>query len=616
MCGIAGIIKYNHQPILEESLKSMGQSIAHRGPDASGFFIKDNVGLVHRRLSILDLSLSGNQPFYSSDGNYILIFNGEIFNFKEFYPELKAKGYSFSSSSDTEVLLFLLMEYGMKVLSRLNGFFAFAFYDLSKKEVFLARDRFGVKPLFYLENDQEFIFGSEPKVIFQAGTNKNINAEVLSELLFYRYVSGESTVFQSVKRILPGHYFSISTATNSKKVVRWFNLKNEALNHAPINDPLNWFQTTFDQSVAYRMIADVRVGTMLSGGLDSSSVLFSQSSQGYKDLSAWNVSISNYQFDESSLAKRFAESRDVLFNTFEFKGNELMSLIRQAIINNDEPLMHLQDGHLLGLSRKAKEEVSVLLSGEGADEIMGGYVRYKVHDKRLRYQLLQVLPFLPNSFVKADRWKKMKRYLSQGNENLQIMTNSNEHFLADFSQFGFSESDFRVSYKEKILQESKEIYPNNPLRQLLYFEQHTHLYTLNDRNDRTTMGASIECRDPFLDPNLVIGIASLGDDWFDTSGKGKKLLFESIGQKLPDYLRNHPKIGFSIPWDRYLLSREDFRESYEEIPRCKLFQMDPFDKIDIRKMMNRFEGGDKSFLPMIKQFFFLSLWFNIQFEGA
>jgi Asparagine synthase (glutamine-hydrolyzing) len=138
--------------------------------------------------------------------------------------------------------------------------------------------------------------------------------------LFYRYVSGESTVFKSVKRILPGHYFSISTATNSKKVVRWFNLKNEALNLAPINDPLNWFQATFDQSVAYRMIADVRVGTMLSGGLDSSSVLYSQSSQGYKGLSAWNVSISNYQIDESSLAKRFSESRDVLFNTFEFKG--------------------------------------------------------------------------------------------------------------------------------------------------------------------------------------------------------------------------------------------------------------------------------------------------------
>lgn len=616
MCGIAGIVRYNKKPVLKETLQAMGESIAHRGPDAAGFWFEGNVGFVHRRLSILDLSEAGTQPFYSQDQNHVLVFNGEIFNFKEFYPELKSKGYSFHSTSDTEVLLYLLMEYGMEVLGRLNGFFAFAYYNRQKEELYLARDRFGVKPLFYVESDQELIFGSEPKSIFTAGQEKKVNESVLTELLFYRYVSGEATVFQNIKRILPGHYFCLSTVSPKKRIVRWFSLKDEALKGEKIQDPVNWFQTTFDQSVAYRMISDVPVGTLLSGGLDSSSILYSQTEQGFKGLSAWNVSISKYQFDESALARKFAESRGVEFNTFEFRGKDLMSLIIQSIKNNDEPLMHLQDGHLLGLAGKAKEKVSVLLSGEGADEIMGGYVRYKVHDKRLRYQLLQILPYLPASLIKAPRWKKMSRYLSEGSEDFQLMSNSNENFLSDFTSLGFSETELRVSYKDRILKEAKELYPKNSLRQLLYFEQHTHLYTLNDRNDRTTMGASIECRDPFLDYNLVVGIAGLGDEWFDTDGKGKKLLFESIGQKLPSFLKSHPKIGFSIPWERYFLSREDFKSYYEEIPSCELLRMEPFDKINIKKMMGDFEKGDNRNLSFIKQFFFLALWYKVHFENV
>jgi asparagine synthase (glutamine-hydrolysing) len=616
VCGIAGIVRYNKKLVLKETLQAMGESIAHRGPDASGFWYEGNVGFVHRRLSILDLSEAGTQPFYSQDQNHVLVFNGEIFNFKEFYPELKSKGYSFHSSSDTEVLLYLLMEYGMEVLGRLNGFFAFAYFNRQKEELYLARDRFGVKPLFYAESDQELIFGSEPKSIFTGGQEKKINKSVLTELLFYRYVSGEATVFQDIKRILPGYYFCLSTVSPKKRIVRWFNLKEEALKREKIQDPVNWFQTTFDQSVAYRMISDVPVGTMLSGGLDSSSILYSQTDQGFKGLSAWNVSISKYQFDESALARKFAESRGVEFNTFEFKGKGLMSLIIQSIKNNDEPLMHFQDGHLLGLAGKAKEKVSVLLSGEGADEIMGGYVRYKVHDKRLRYQFLQILPYLPASLIKAPRWKKMRRYLSEGSEDFQLMSNSNENFLSDFTSLGFSETELRVNYKERILKEAKELYPKNSLRQLLYFEQHTHLYTLNDRNDRTTMGASIECRDPFLDYNLVVGIAGLGDEWFDTDGKGKKLLFDSIGQKLPSFLKSHPKIGFSIPWERYFLSREDFKSFYEEIPSSELLRMEPFDKINIKKMMKDFEKGDNSNLSFIKQFFFLALWYKVHFENV
>lgn len=615
MCGIAGIIHKKSLQITEDLLDKIGNSIIHRGPDASGKFIEKNVGLVHRRLSILDLTEAGNQPYFSPDGNYVLVFNGEIFNFQEFLPELTAKGYSFKSHSDTEVLLYLLLEYGMEVLPRLNGFFAFVLYNKSTRELILARDRFGVKPLFYAQDSEKFVFGSEPKAIFAAGLTKQINDSVINELFFYRYVSGENTVFKSVMRLLPGHWMKVSSEGKILETRRWFSLKSASLSQSKITDPLNWFEETFHQSIRYRMISDVPVGTLLSGGLDSSSVLYSQVSQGFKGLSSWNISFSNYQHDESEVARKFSQSLDVDFNTHEFKGEQLMGLVEEAVKNHDEPLMHLQDGHILGISRKAKEKVTVLLSGEGADEVLGGYVRYKVHDKAWRYQLLQILKYVPERFLKQDRMKKMKRYLAEGSEDFQMMSNSNENFLSDLKNYGGIHGELEVPYRRSILEEAKSLYPKNRLRQLLYLEQHTHLFTLNDRNDRTTMGASIECRDPFLDPNLVIGVASLEDSWFDTEGKGKKLLFDSIGKHLPDYITKHPKIGLSVPWNEYFLQQDEFASHFHSIEKNPILEHDTFQKLQIRKILHDFQKDGKTNYGLVRQLFFLTLWYKIQFEG-
>ncbi|PZV79136.1 asparagine synthase (glutamine-hydrolysing) [Algoriphagus aquaeductus] len=615
MCGIAGIIHKKSQSITEDLLDSMGESISHRGPDASGKFLQDNLGLVHRRLSILDLTEAGNQPYFSPDGKYVLVFNGEIFNFQEFLPELSSKGYIFKSHSDTEVLLYLLIEYGMGVLERLNGFFAFALFNKSSKELLLARDRFGVKPLFYAQNEEVFVFGSEPKAIFGSGFAKQINSAALNELFFYRYVSGENTVFKSVMRLLPGHWMRISPEGKILENYRWFSLKSAALSFPKISNPLDWFEETFHKSIRYRMISDVPVGTLLSGGLDSSSVLYSQSAQGFRGLSSWNISFSNYQHDESDVAKRFSENLGVDFNSHEFRGENLMGLVKEAINYHDEPLMHLQDGHILGISKKAKEKVTVLLSGEGADEIMGGYVRYKVHDKAWRYQLLQGLRYIPEKYLKQDRMKKMKRYLAEGNQDFQMMSNSNETFLSDFKIYGGLGGELEVPYRREILDEAKSLYPNNRLRQLLYLEQHTHLFTLNDRNDRTTMGASIECRDPFLDPNLVIGVASLSDSWFDTRGKGKKLLFDSLGKHLPDYITKHPKIGLSVPWNEYFLRQDEFLTHFHTIQNSPILEYDTFQKLQVPKILKDFRQDGKTNYGLVRQLFFLTLWFKIQFEN-
>lgn len=613
MCGIAGIIYKKSTTVSDQILDQMGESIINRGPDASGKFRLQNIGFIHRRLSILDLTEAGNQPYISSDGRYILVFNGEIFNFQEFMPELKHKGYQFKSHADTEVLLYLLIEYGLEVLSRLNGFFAFSFFDTERKELTLVRDRFGVKPLFYASDDEKFVFGSEPKVLFAGGYSKTINESALNELFFYRYVAGEATVFSGIHRLLPGHWMRISEDGQILETKRWFSLKDAALAKSPISKPLEWFEETFHQSINYRMISDVPVGTLLSGGLDSSSVLYSQASQGFQGLSAWNISFSNYQHDESAVARKFAESLGVSFHSHEFRGQDLMELVKKSISNHDEPLMHLQDGHILGIAKEAKKKVTVLLSGEGADEILGGYVRYKVHDKAWRYQLLQALRYVPDRYLKQDRMKKMKRYLAEGDEDFQLMSNSNENFLSDFKKFGGHLENLTIPYRQQVLTEAKSLYPKNKLRQLLYLEQHTHLFTLNDRNDRTTMGAAIECRDPFLDPNLVVGVASLPDEWFSTAGKGKKLLLNSIGSHLPEYITKHPKIGLSVPWNEYFLKQEEFRDHFESMEKSPLFQFDTFEKLQIQKICGDFKKDGITNYGMVRQLFFLSLWFEAQF---
>ncbi len=613
MCGIAGIVYKNSREVSTQELEFMGNSIIHRGPDASGMYKFQNLGFLHRRLSILDLTEAGNQPFCSEDNRYVLVFNGEIFNFKEFKAELSGRGYVFRSQSDTEVLLYLLIEYGVSVLSRLNGFFAFSLFDRAKNEILLVRDRFGIKPLFYGQDEHKIVFGSEPKALFAGGLEKKIKESSLNELFFYRYVSGENTVFQGVKRLLPGHFMRISSTGQILGTTRWFSLKDAALNHSKIKKPLEWFEEVFHQSIRYRMIADVPVGTLLSGGLDSSSVLYSQVSQGFQGLSAWNISFSNYKFDESKVARKFSQSLGVDFHTHEFRGAELMGLVKQSILNHDEPIMHLQDGHILGISKKAKEKVSVLLSGEGSDEILGGYVRYKVHDKPWRYQLLKSFKYIPNRFLKEERLKKMKRYFQEGGQEFQMMSNSNENYLGEVNKVGGIPGELLIPFRVQMLEEAKTLYPCNRLRQLLYLEQHTHLCTLNDRNDRTTMGASIECRDPFLDKNLVIGAASLPDEWFNIEGKGKRLLIESEGRHLPEYITKHPKIGLSVPWNEYFLNQEEFRHHFERMHKSALFEFETFGQLQISRIIEDFRKDGKSNYGLVRQLFFLSLWYECQF---
>ncbi len=613
MCGIAGIINKNQAPVNQDKLISMRDSMVHRGPDAAGIYIDEHIGFAHRRLSIIDLSSNGNQPFHSNCKRYTLTFNGEIFNYQEIKAGLIQQGFNFQTKTDTEVLLQLMINEGIHCLHKLIGFWAFAFYDHQEKTTLLVRDRMGIKPLFYSQTNTEFAFASEPKAFFAYGIEKAIDETHIDELFFYRHVSGENTIFKGIKRILPGYYMMVNSDGQITQTTRWFHLGEEAKKYPSIENPYQWFEDTFLSSVNYRMVSDVKVGTMLSGGLDSSAVIYAQSQLGYKNISTWNIAFSDSKHDESKIAAKYTKELGLDFHSFEFSGDQLAALTEEAIYNSDEPFMHVQEPHLLGLAKEAKKDVSVLLSGEAADEILGGYVRYKMHSYKLRYKLLQLLNYVPSKYIKDERWRKMKKYLYTKNESTQIMMNANILYIKDLEENNIGGLNLLPSYRLEILKEAETYFPNNTVRQLMYLEQFTHIPTLNDRNDRVSMGASIENREPFEDYRIVSGAFSLPDQYFSTKGKGKQVLMNSIGKKLPEYITNHRKVGLSIPWDHIMLNQPYFRDHFDKMHLSDFFKIGNMSQINVIQLMNDFKNGKKENYAFVRQIFFLSLWYESYF---
>ncbi|OJH11858.1 asparagine synthase (glutamine-hydrolyzing) [Flavobacterium psychrophilum] len=548
MCGINGILHLSSKLVDKNQLVKMRDVLAHRGPDDAGIFIEKNIGLGHRRLAIIDTSSAGHQPFYSENGRYVIVFNGEIYNYKDFYAELKDKGVALKSDSDTEVLLKLYELYGLEILPRLNGMFAFAIWDKEQKKLVLARDRMGVKPLYYSLYQSTLYFASEQKALFASGIPIQISESGLEEYFFNRFVAGENTLYNHVNKILPGHYMTIYENGNSK-TTKWWNLKEEIQNHETIANPKKWFEETFFESVRLRMVSDVPVGVLLSGGLDSGSILSSLYHQDYKNIQTFNIGFSEEKHNESYLAKNITEEYNYEYNSMKVEGDLLYDSLLESSYFQDEPLMHLNEPHLLAVSKLANAKVKVLLSGEGADELMGGYVRYKA---LRRPTLLKAISYLSNfNFLNNNpRFNKLLRYSKITNNSDLVLFNSTSVYPNDIHEFYGEKKEPINEYRYQLLNEAKELYPNSLQRQALYFDQHTYMCSLLDRNDRCTMGASIECREPFLDQRLVAGLGTLDDNWLFSGKKGKYILKNTMQDKLPQDMAHVKNMGRSLKFGK------------------------------------------------------------------
>jgi asparagine synthase (glutamine-hydrolysing) len=607
MCGISGIAERDPHvlPDVELALR-MRDAIAARGPDDAGLLREPGVALGSRRLAILDLSPRGHMPMATPDGRWAITYNGEIYNYRELREELAAQGERFVSDSDSEVLLRLWSLEGAACLERLNGMFAFAVWDRKERSLALVRDRLGVKPLVWAEKDGRLFFASEPKALFSAGISREPEDAALAELLCFRFVAGEATPFRCVRRLRPGHL--LTWKEGRATIRRWWNLAERARERRQSGDAAEWFARTFDDAVRKRRISDVPLGVLLSGGLDSSSVAASIAAQGHEGLASFTVRFPDAGYDEGPLALALARRWGFDAHERTVTDAELPELLRRATRANDEPLAHGNDPHLLALSLIAKPRVTVLLSGEGGDETLSGYVRYRplrwpgvTAATGLAAGALASVPGVP------ARLRKLSRMAALGDSGRWVLFNACDTLPADLREILPERPSVSFPHREAILEEARGVYPGEPLRQVLYSDQHTFLVSILDRNDRMTMEASIECRVPFLDYRLVEGLAGLPTRELLRGRGGKPLLRRALGSRLPEEILAHRKWGFGVPWRR-LLRDGELRRQVARLPDGELVRRGAVRKEGVRALASRFLAGDDSRLSLLRQLLFVEIW--------
>ncbi len=605
MCGICGVVRPDpHAASDEAALTVMRDALTHRGPDDAGNLVDAGVGLGSRRLAIRDLSPRGHMPMRTPDGRYSIVYNGEVYNSEELRRQLESRGWSFRSSSDTEVVLYLFAEFGPAMLERLNGMFAIAIWDHRERTLFLARDRLGVKPLYYTSNRGTLMFASEPKALFAGGWPARVDPGCWEELMCFRYVAGEGTPYEGVRRLLPGHFMLWRDGRIT--TTRWWNLGDYAAGAAEPAEA--WFRATFDDAVGLRRISDVPIGVLLSGGLDSASVAASLAIQAGTGVESFTVGFSEPGFDERPLARDVVSRWGLTAHEMTVAPGDLADLLLGALRLNDEPFAHGHEAHIWAISRYAKPHVTVLLSGEGSDEVLGGYSRYR---PLLFPRVLQAAQGLMGKGAAAlaprGSRAKLQRLVGLPSVDAAVLFNACDVLPADLGALGFPvRSEF--AYRRAVLDEARRAYSGNPVRQAMYLDQHTFLCSLLDRNDKMTMGASIECRVPFLDYRLVEGAARLPNSVLFRRGKGKALLRGAVGDRIPATLLGARKWGFGVPWARYLRSVPALRERVATAPEAAPLADGPFERQALQRVVQRFLAGDGAADTVVRQLVLVVLW--------
>jgi len=538
MCGIAGFVDFTGT-LTMTNLIGMTDTLYHRGPDDSGYtFHKDNlvtVALGHRRLSILDLSLNGHQPMkYDS---IELIYNGEIYNFEKIKEELLASGYEFDSRSDTEVVLKAFHKWGIKSFNKLNGMFAIVIFDRKKNLLYIARDKLGIKPLYYYHKEEKFIFASEIKSfnVLNEGKNK-LNKSVLHEFMQYRFIENPSTFLKDIKIFPPGVCCVIDN-----KEVKYFNIEYIAPVVKRLMNDADTAELLLLEAIEKQMISDVPLGFFLSGGLDSSLLVSIASKVFNKKVSTFSVSFENYEYSEKYFQRLVVN--DSKTDHYNFTSNHT-NFIKDYILttsNSNSPHLIPNFTQIFQLSTLAKDIVKVLMSGEGADEVFGGYHRFS--NARL-YKLASSFQ-LTNLFKLAGTLRDNYKDFSSTSENdlyLKQMSYASVEDIAQFTSFN--------NFKKRSLKKGAQ------LNDLLLFDQATYLHGLLARVDSMSMLAGVEARVPYLDFNLVAFVNQLEFEKKVGFRSRKKILYKIAEKYVPKEIISRSKVGFPLPLEKWLT--EDF----------------------------------------------------------
>jgi len=562
MCGITGIYAFNMVGRVSMiNIANATQALTSRGPDFQNMYNDQHVALGHRRLSIIDTSPSGHQPMWDSSGRYCIIFNGEIYNFQPLREQLKAAGIIFQSSSDTEVLLNLYIKEGKNCLERLNGFFAFAIYDNKEKSVFIARDRLGIKPLYYLHDDDRVLFASEMKSIIEYGIDKSIDFTALKTFLQLNYIPAPRTIFKHVKKLLPGEHLEISTQGVSKH--KYYEVKAQPTNTDDYSAQKERLKILLEQSVSRRMVADVPLGSFLSGGIDSS-VIATLASRYKPDLHTFSIGYQDEKyFDETAYAQLVANKIGTRHTVFSLTNKDLYKHLEGILDYIDEPFADSSAIAVYILSQETKKHATVALSGDGADELFAGYNKHaafyrllngggKVSIAKAFGPLWSILPKSRNSKI-----TNLFRQLDRFSKGAKLSSKERYWRWAGFVDEQGADQLLSESSRQELLENEYQLFKNTLLAGIPAQEdindlllQDVKLVLPDDmltKVDRMSMANGLEVRVPFLDHEVVEFAFSLPVDSKINSQIRKRILQDAYRDILPDKLYNRPKKGFEVP---------------------------------------------------------------------
>ena len=623
MCGIVGIVdSLGARPVDRHALERMNDVQRHRGPDGDGIHTEPGVGLGHRRLAIIDVA-SGQQPLYNEDRSVVVVFNGEIYNYQDLIPELTALGHVFHTRSDTEVIVHAWESWGARCVDRFRGMFAFALWDRNRKTLFLARDRLGVKPLYYsLLPDGTLIFGSELKALeAHGGMGRQLDPYAIEEYFSLGYVPEPRTAFLGVSKLPPATTLLVERGKPFPEPVAYWDVRFTLDSRIDDVEAQEELVRRLHESVRLRMISEVPLGAFLSGGVDSSAVVAAMAGESASPVKTCSIAFSDVAFDESRYAQQVAERYHT--NHFvDMVDSEDFSLVDQLVDLYDEPYADSSALPTYRVCQLARKHVTVALSGDGGDETFGGYRRYRLHlnEEYLRAYLplglrRPLFGMLGALYPKAD-WaprplRAKSTFEALARDSVQAYFHS-VSILRDAMRRRLYSESMRAQLGgynavEVFRSHAAKAGTDDPLALVQYLDMKTYLVgDINTKVDRASMAHSLEVREPLMDHPLVEWLATLPSSFKVRGGEGKWLFKKAMEPALPHDLLYRPKMGFSVPLARWFRGplRERIRSS---ILGGALMETGMFNARYLRELVDGHQSGVRDYSA--------PLWTLLMFEG-
>jgi asparagine synthase (glutamine-hydrolysing) len=593
MCGICGVVhKDPRRPVSPQALAAANKSLTHRGPDEHGQYIDGNIGVAHRRLSIIDVS-DGHQPMTNEDGTIWVVFNGEIYNFSRLREDLLRRGHTFRTRSDTEVLVHLYEELGPAMAAELDGMFAFAIWDQKRRRLFIARDRFGKKPLYYVDGPDTFAFASEIKALEPLVGRRPTNDRVsIAEYFIFGYVGGEGTLFDGVKRLLPGHVLVLDDEGVSTSCYWDVTRTHPPASRETLQDVLANFDGLLNEAVEKRLMSDVPLGSFNSGGLDSSLVTAIAAQKLGRSINTFSVSFAEASYDESKYARIVSQAYKTDHHILQVNRRNFSAELESAIWHLDEPLHYANSVAILLLSKFAKQDVTVVLTGEGADEVLGGYPRYFL--TKIRRYAAALPKGLRQAFgrvLAAQAMPKMRKIgeALQSTAQEAVVLNEVEPAHADIRRL-LGEDTYRAALDRRIA--GLDFTDREIMHALLGHELRNYLCSILNRADKMTMAGGIEARVPFLDYKLVEYCWSLPVSLRLQNWTTKSLLKKYSTKYLSKDIAMRRKSGFGIPIGEWLRDADALGRHLADIDERGFDTGGALRPDEVRRLLRRHSDGE------------------------